>query len=165
MAYASAPGWAERLDRIRAGNGTPPPVIRELGLRAGIEGWEPGRVWGRWTLDPRYSNPDGSLFGGYLAALADQALGLVMMTVLDDDSFMTTADLRLSFFRPSLGDVWYEARVVHLGRRSAHVEAEFRDSAGVVLAKASASQAIVRGHVQAPDLGAEVENRLTSPAE
>jgi len=148
MAYATAPGWAVRLGRIRDGEGDPPPALVRLGLVPGLQGSEPGRTWGRWRHNPDYANPDGSLFGGYLAALADQVLALLMMTVLEDGSFMTTADLRLTFFRPVLTDADWEARVVHLGRRSAHVEVEFRDLEGQVLAKATASQVIIPGHVQ-----------------
>jgi acyl-coenzyme A thioesterase PaaI-like protein len=42
----------------------------------------------------------GAVFGGFLAALADQMLGLVSMTVLEDSEMISTSDLRVLLFPP-----------------------------------------------------------------
>ena len=135
--------WTALLDRIVAGEGEPPPAVKTLGL-PGIAGWEPGRVWQRWKIDPQYFHAGGAMFGGYIAALADGMLGLTIATVLEDHEGFTTSDLRYSFFRPvSRGTVTIEARVVHRGRRMAHVEAVFTNEDGKIAGKATATQVII----------------------
>ncbi len=36
-----------------------------------IEGWERGRAWGDWDVDPATFNERGVVSGGYLAMLID----------------------------------------------------------------------------------------------
>ena len=135
--------WTALLDRIVAGEGEPPPAVKTLGL-PGIAGWEPGRVWQRWKIDPQYFHAGGAMFGGYIAALADGMLGLTIATVLEDHEGFTTSDLRVSFFRPAVsGTLTIEGRVVHRGRSMAHVEVDFTRDDGKLVAKATATQAIV----------------------
>jgi uncharacterized protein (TIGR00369 family) len=131
------------LDKIVAGTLEPPPMVRTLHLPQ-LKGWEPGRVWAEWKVDPGVFHAFGAVFGGYLAALADSALALVMHTTLKDDEIFTTSDLRVSFFRPVTGGILrYEASIVNRGRRMAHVEAVFTDDQGKIAAKATATQVIM----------------------
>jgi len=135
--------WSELLDRIVAGEADPPPAVRTLEL-PGIDGWEPGRVWQQWRIDPRYHHAGGAMFGGYIAALADALLGLAMATVLEENEAFTTSDLRISFFRPAIqGLLKIEGRVIHRGRSMAHVEVDFTRDDGKLVAKATATQVIV----------------------
>jgi uncharacterized protein (TIGR00369 family) len=134
--------WKQWLDAIANGTATPPPVVTKLGLPP-IEGWEPGRVWGSWKLDPDLLNAAGSLFGGYLAALADSFTGLAMMSAIADDEWFTTSDLRVSYFRPVTGGTLdIAAEVVNRGRRQAHCECVFVNDRDKVVAKATATQVI-----------------------
>ena len=98
--------------------------------------WEPGRVELTWKVDPDFflggDNP--VLFGGYTAALVDQAAALATGSVLEEGEGWTTSDLRVSYFRPITGgEVRIEATVVHRSRRSIHVE--------IVLAREDAKMA------------------------
>lgn len=130
------------LDQIIAGTAERPPHVRALRL-PNISGWEPGRVWAEWRVDPQMFHRGGAVFGGYLAALADSVLALAMFTVLSDEERFSTADLRILFFRPVTGGTLrYEASVLHRGKRVAHVEALFRDDAGRIVCKATATQII-----------------------
>ena len=105
--------------------------------------WEPGRVTIRWELDPELMTPWGAIFGGYLAALADESAGLVALSVLEPGETFATNDLRLSPMRAVReGPVTIEATVLHRGRSTIHVEVEFRDPSGSLLAKASAIQLV-----------------------
>lgn len=134
---------SEVLDAIVAGTSTPPPCIRTLRVPR-IEGWEPGRVWVRWKPDRDFFHEFGAVFGGYLAALADSFVGLAMFSTLGEGERFTTSDLRYSFFRPvSEGVVTIEAKVVHRGRRMAHVEAVFTNEDGKIAGKATATQVII----------------------
>ncbi len=134
--------WGDVLDTIVAGTGEPPPMVVALKLPT-IQGWEPGSVWGEWRLNKEMYHAAGSVFGGYLAALADSFTGLAMFTVLKDDETFTTSDLRLAFFRPVVSDLHIVAEVVNRGRRQAHVEATFVDDRDKVACKATATQVIL----------------------
>jgi uncharacterized protein (TIGR00369 family) len=135
--------WATILDGIASGRPEPIPFVNTLQM-PGITRWERGRIWQEWTVRSDLFHPRGALFGGYLAALADRALGLVTMTVLEDDEAFTTADLNVSFFRPVSGGVLHiQAEVIHRGRSLIQAEATFTRDDGKLAAKASASQAVI----------------------
>lgn len=131
--------WARFLDARVAGLADLPPAIRTLNL-PGIDGWEVGRVWSSWPVDPAYFHAGGALFGGWLSALADTYLSLAAMTVLADDEWFATADLRMSYLRPvTSGALAIEATVIYRGARLAQVEAAFTRDDGKLAAKAGAS--------------------------
>jgi len=134
--------WTQLLDDIMARRNQPPPIVETLRL-PGIEGWQPGSVWGSWKVDPGMLSGVGTIFGGYIAALADSYVGLAMFTVLTPDEIFTTADLRVSFFRPVVdGTLHIAAEVLNRGRRMAHVECIFVNDDDKVVAKATATQVI-----------------------
>ena len=67
-----------------------------------------------------------------------------MLSTLKEGEQFTTSDLRYSFFRPvSSGPVTIEAKVLHRGRRMAHVEAIFTNEDGKIAGKATATQVII----------------------
>ncbi len=52
-----------------------------------------------------------ALFGGYIAALADQMLALATMTVLEDGVFFGTTNMSIDYLAPVAGgDLVVEAR-------------------------------------------------------
>ncbi len=88
-------------------------------------------------------NAAGSVFGGYIAVLADSYVGLAMMSTLADDEWFTTSDLRVSFFRPVMkGTLQVAAEVLNRGRHMAHCECIFVNDDDKVVAKATATQVI-----------------------
>ncbi|MEE2691169.1 MAG: PaaI family thioesterase [Pseudomonadota bacterium] len=89
--------------------------------------WEWGRAAMHWEIDDRFLMPDGVMFGGHVASVADHAAGLTSMTVLDDsaDRFRTSR-LETSYFRPVTKPwVAIEGRVVNVSKTLIHVEADF----------------------------------------
>ncbi len=92
--------WAtERLDEIVNGPVTIlPPVIQTLRL-GGLDEWGIGWIKKRWQPPPDLLNVDGSLFGGYIGALADQALAFAAMTVVPADRVFRTINLNVNFIR------------------------------------------------------------------
>ena len=135
--------WAQLLDSVTAGTPPPIPFVDTLEL-PGLDKWEPGKIWQTWTVREDLFHPRGALFGGYIAALADRALGLVTMSVLEHDEAFTTADLNVSFFRAVSGGVLkIECEVIHRGRTLIQTEANFYRADGKLAAKASASQAVI----------------------
>ena len=110
-----------------------------------IDEWEAGRVRSSFEVDPDLKQPAGSLFGGYLSAVADELMGLAAVTVLDGESVPSTSDLRIQYFRPLVGGkVTVEASVYNRSRSSIHVEASFLNHEGKLAAKAWSVQTLIR---------------------
>jgi len=132
--------WAtQRLDALIAG-AEPPPIVRTMRLGT-LDAWGDGWAKKRFEPDADLLNGDGSIFGGLIAALADQMLAFAAMTVVPGDHLFRTTNLAVSYFK--LGrrqPIDIEARVVAQSRQLIHVRAEFRDPAGKLLAEASAQQ-------------------------
>ena len=160
--------WTERLNKNVDGESiSRPPCIDTLSLPR-LSGWLPGRVWLQWKVDPKVFHGGDAVFGGYLAALADQAMGLAMGTILEDGEVFTTSDLRFSFFRPvTEGTLHVEAQIIHRGRGMAHVEVVLTRDDGKVAGKATGTQVIVQAR-DADRMVAKVRKRDeagSSPAE
>jgi uncharacterized protein (TIGR00369 family) len=133
--------WAtERLDLLKAGKATPPPVVDTLRLGL-LDDWGEGWVRKRWEPTPEVMNGDGSLFGGYFAALADQMLAFTAMTVIEDPSAFRTTDLQVRFFKVGRAHpLLIEGRVVARSRSLISLEVEFRREDGELMAKATGQQ-------------------------
>ena len=133
--------WAtERLDALKAGVATPPPVVETLKLGV-LDDWGEGWIRKTWTPSPELGNADGSMFGGYLAALADQALAFAAMTVVDGDKAFRTLNLQVNFIRVNrMTSLAIDAKVVAQTRQMITVRAEFRREDGELVAEATAQQ-------------------------
>lgn len=136
--------WAtERLDALKAGSVTPPPITQTLKLGL-IDDWGNGWVRKSWRPAPELATADGSLFGGYLAALADQVLAFATMTVLPGDRLYRTLNLQMNFLRVGRSDpLAIDARVVAQTKQIITVRAEFRRPDGVLIADATAQQILM----------------------
>lgn len=137
-------GWAsERLDDLVAGTVEPPAVTRTLQLGL-LDAWGPGWTRKRWEPSPDLLNGDGSLFGGYLAALADQMLAFAAMSVLPDQATFRTTNLQMQFFRIGAAHALdLEARVVAQTRRLISAEVDFRRPDGVLIARGGGQQTVI----------------------
>lgn len=103
---------------------------------------EPGRTVWRMPADERFTNPAGILQGGFLAAMADSAMGASSVTwARERKVFSANAELKISFVRPVSpgGDLTCTAWVVSGGNRAAFLEAEIVDGEGRLVAKASST--------------------------
>lgn len=136
--------WAtDRLDALKAGTATPPPIVETLKLGL-IDDWGDGWVRKSWRPTPELATADGSLFGGYLAALADQVLAFAAMTVVPHDRLYRTVNLQLNFLKVGRdGPLAIEARVVARTRQLITVRAEFRREDGALIADATAQQILL----------------------
>ncbi len=133
--------WAtDRLDLIVAGKADPPPVVKTLKLGL-IEAWGEGWIRKSWRPSPDLANGDGTMFGGYLAALADQALAFAAMTVVGNEQAYRTINLQLNFVRvTAMVPLTIEARVVAVTKQVITVRAAFRREDGALVAEATAQQ-------------------------
>jgi uncharacterized protein (TIGR00369 family) len=121
----------------------PPNCDRTLGMTC-VDKSEPGTTVWRMTADDRFANPIGVVQGGFLAAMADSAMGSATITfahATDRKVFSSSIEMKISFLASAkVGSVLEcTARVVQGGRRVAFVEAEIVDDQGAVVARANAS--------------------------
>ncbi len=134
--------YTEHLDRLVAGETAVPPVVANLELGT-IEEWSPGYAKKTWPVNKKYFTAV-DVFGGYLAALADQMCALCCISLLDDLETLRTRSLRIDFFRPvSKGEIEIESNVVDRSNRLLHVEVLF-NSNGELAAKAIGTMFIVK---------------------
>lgn len=133
--------WAsKRLDSLLLPEAILPPVIQTLRL-GGLSEWRPGWIKKHWQPSPELLNVDGSLFGGYLAALMDQALAFAAMTVVPNDKVFRTTNLSVNFIRVGKAEALeIEAIVVAQTSQMLTTRASIRRVDGTLIAEASAQQ-------------------------
>lgn len=130
----------ERLEALKAGAADLPPVVRTLRL-GGLDDWGEGWVRKTWSPAPGLENGDGSMFGGYVAALADQTLAFAAMTVAPADAYFRTLNLQVNFARVGrMHPLVIEGRVVARTRQLITVRAALRREDGELIAEAGAQQ-------------------------
>jgi uncharacterized protein (TIGR00369 family) len=135
---------AHILDAVVAGEAPRTEYADTLRLPPPL-GWEPGRVWTEWEVDPSVLTPWGAVFGGYVAALADEVAGLTTLSVLEEGETFGTSELRVTPLRAlRQGRIRIEGRVLSRGRSAIHVEVEFRREDGTLAAKGAAIQVLTR---------------------
>lgn len=136
--------WAtERLDALKAGETTVPPAVTTLKMGT-LEDWGPGWVRKTWQPSPEVLNGDGSLFGGYLAALADQILAFAAMTVVPEENHYRTINLQMQFVKVGAArPLTIEGKVTAVTRQLITVEADFRREDGELIARAAAQQILM----------------------
>ncbi len=109
-----------------------------------ISGWEHGRAWVDWDVDPEMFNERGVVFGGYLATLIDSLGALAFISTLQESETFTTAGLHVSYFRPvSKGSVRIEGLVVHRGRTMSNVDVTCTDDSGKLVARGAVTQVVI----------------------
>lgn len=107
-----------------------------------LTAWSWGRLSMRWTIDDRFVMPDGVMFGGHVASVADHVAGLAAMTVLTDSvERFRTSRLETQFFRPIMQPfATIEGRVVNVSKTLIHIEADFANAEGRLAVRVAALQ-------------------------
>ena len=108
------------LDMFVSGTAPIPSHVKALNLPQ-IIGWEKGKVWTEIEIDPGLLNPQGALFDGYITAVADELLGLAVLSTLAEGESVVTSSRVLCIFSGQL-----ELEEFRLKRRSFTVEAGAR---------------------------------------
>ncbi|HKH88767.1 MAG TPA: PaaI family thioesterase [Acidimicrobiales bacterium] len=128
----------------------PPNCDLTLGMVC-VDKSEPGRTTWRMTADERFANTAGILQGGMLGAFADSAMGAsaVTFSLRDGDGgrrriTCANVEMKTSFLKAvPIGSVLTcVAAVISGGDRVVFCEAEVRDEAERLVAKASSTYVI-----------------------
>ncbi|MGW0423900.1 PaaI family thioesterase [Streptomyces sp. NPDC003015] len=130
----------EVMQGIGKGTLPAPPAANTVALEL-IE-VEPGRTVFELTPAEWHYNALGTVHGGILATLADNALGAAVYTRIPAGTGYTTQGLTITFLRPVTADtgrIRCEATALNVGRRTAYATATVTDLTGRLLAHATTS--------------------------
>lgn len=118
----------------------PNSLYEEMGLVRIVEIDPAGRAVLEYRATPEQSHSGGVVQGGFVTGWIDAAMAHAVMGIPGLDAIPMTLEIKVSFFAPTRpGLVVAEAWVVQRSRRTAFVEGTLKDSAGVLLAKASST--------------------------
>jgi uncharacterized protein (TIGR00369 family) len=134
----------EALEMMKRGEVPTTPITRWMSFS--LETVERGHVVYAMLPHEDLYNMIGSVHGGIITTLMDNALGSAVQSVLPAGRVATTMDLQTRFHRPvtaATGKVFADARVVHAGRRTATSEAHLVDAKGTVYATGSSTLMIL----------------------
>lgn len=99
----------------------------------------------RLKAGTRHKNLWGTLHGGVMASLADSACGISVLPSLAAGESIVTTSMQMHYFAPAgVGELTAYGTMIHRGRRLAHAEARIYDERKKLIAKGSASFAVVR---------------------
>jgi uncharacterized protein (TIGR00369 family) len=104
---------------------------------------EPGRIEAELVLGQQHQQQRGFAHGGLVATMADLAAGFAAVTLVPDGVGVVTSDLKVSYLNPGVGTRMKAIGwVLKAGRRLHFCEAEVWCD-DVLIAKASATMAVV----------------------
>ena len=87
-------------------------------------------------------NPQHVVHGGALYALADTGMGTALYSLLQENEYCATIEIKISYFKPvTSGTLTCRTTVINKGKRVASMESEIWNE-GKLVAKASGSFAI-----------------------
>jgi uncharacterized protein (TIGR00369 family) len=130
------------------------PLTRALAITCEVI--EPGRAVFSFDPPEDWRNPNASLPGAMLAALADHSAGFAAVSVTGRDAYVATVDLNLRFLRPAFAaPIRSETRVVRRGRRLVFLQTELNDAEGTLVADGTASFFLETGLGKAHPIGGD----------
>src|SRR3712207_1044799 len=97
--------------------------------------------------DERHYNGIGIAHGGLAATLLDSATGCAINTLMPAGRIFTTLEMKINYVRPiraGAGTVRCEARVIHVGSRTAYAEGQVLDEQGKLYAHGTATCMLFR---------------------
>ena len=125
---------------IAKGFAKPPPAAQLLGWRFIELDRATSTLRCSFQATEGFLNPAGVIQGGILAAMLDETMGPVTAAVSGDEIFAQTLEIKVSFLGAAYpGEILGEGRVLKRGRDIIFLEGRLTDSAGKVLAVATAT--------------------------
>lgn len=92
------------------------------------------------------THPYGIAHGGAIASLADSAVAMALMDLIDPKDRIATIEFKINFFASvNQGKLVARARIIHKGSKTAVGDVEVFDETGKLVAKSIATYSIKRG--------------------
>jgi len=135
----------EYLRKIVAGELPRPPISALMDFQLA----ELGEGRAVFTVEPAeyHYNPIGVVHGGLAATLLDSAMGCAVHSTLPAGAGYTTLEIKVNYVRPMTSEtrgVRCEARVIHVGGRTATAEGRVVDEGGKLYAHGTTTCLIFR---------------------
>ena len=130
--------------KLMKGEVEPPPFLQLLNIR--LVEVDEGRVVFAAETEERFYNGTGVAHGGFAATLLDSALGCAINSMMPAGKRFTTLELKVNLTRPlthAAGQLFCEAKVVHLGGRTATSEGRVVDRNGKLYAHGTTTCIVV----------------------
>ncbi len=117
------------------------PAAQSLGKKVIETDAARGYIKASYVAGENFVNRGGRIFGGYLCAMLDSLCGhATRLTHREPNTPQVTLELKTSFIgRADVGTYIGEGWVRHRGKSIAFAEAELRNEAGELVARASAT--------------------------
>jgi uncharacterized protein (TIGR00369 family) len=121
-----------------------PPSATLLGFT--LTSVEPGRAIIEFEATKHHANPQGTLHGGVLCAVADTAMGCAYASTLQERETFTSLEMKINFLKP----IWNAklravGKVVKGGRTIGLVECDVTDEQQSLVARATSTCMTLRG--------------------
>jgi uncharacterized protein (TIGR00369 family) len=139
MSKRSGPFW----DAIE-GRAPVPRAAATLGFEFISADVENGTIELAFAATEDFTNPAGNVLGAFQAAMLFDTVGPALLATLAPDEFQSTMSLSVSFLRPVRpGRITATGRIVHRDGDLAFLEATLGDSAGAMIATATATARVI----------------------
>ena len=116
-------------------------------IRCDLTVIEPGYVEAVIELGTEHQQQIGLVHGGVTATIADVAAGFAGFTLVGEDQHTVTAEIKISYLNPGIGDeVYARGWVLKTGRRMNFCEAEvysIENGTETLIAKATSTMATI----------------------
>jgi uncharacterized protein (TIGR00369 family) len=123
---------------------SPPPIALLLGARAIAFDIAAGRAEIEFDGRADFANGFGSLQGGILTAMLDNAMTSAALAVSNMKIMVPTLEIKTSFIAPAMpGRIIGIAEVLRMGRSVAFLSGRLADAEGTLVATASATCRVV----------------------
>lgn len=138
---ASNPNFKQRIEKHLENQ----EFMHHIGFNLDVI--EAGKIEGRMPIEKIHKQQAGLVHGGVIATLADIVAGFAAYSLVGVKEKVVTAELKISYLRPAIGEVLYaKGWVLKQGRKINFCEAEVYVLNGTeekLVAKASTSMAII----------------------
>jgi uncharacterized protein (TIGR00369 family) len=92
------------------------------------------------------THPYRIVHGGAIASLADSAVAMALVSLVEPKDRITTIEFKINFFVPiSKGELKAHAKIIHKGSKTAVGDVDVINEEGKLVAKVIATYSIMRG--------------------
>lgn len=126
------------------------PVAKRIGFH--VLGARRGRAVVTLKAQKHHENTVGTCHGGILCDIADAAMGCAFESVLSEDQYGVTVEMKINFLMPAhtRDRLSAKAKIISHGKTLYYLECEIRNARKSLIAKAACTCKIIRPSSAAP---------------